>query len=146
MEVKDIVKPAVVVRESDTFENALVAMRSQQTNTLLVVNEENELVGEVTVTDLLNAIVPEQLSGDEVLKHFSDDAAIKTAVDAARNNLISEIMSFDYTALELDDNLLAVFANAIAHERARIPVVDKENRPVGIISRRGLKQVLEKFL
>lgn len=146
MEVKDIVKPAVVVSESDTFESALAAMQKQQTNTLLVVDSEGELTGEVTVTDLLNAIVPEHLGGDDVLSHFSDDKAIQESIDQARYTPVGEFMSHDYTALELGDDLLTVFANAIAHERARIPVVNKDNRPVGIISRRGLKAVIEKFL
>lgn len=146
MNVKDIVKPAALISETDTFEAALHKMSSEQTNTLLVIDEEGELTGEVTVTDLLNAIVPETLNGDEVLNYFSTDEAIKTSIDMVRYTPVSEFVSHDYTALELSDNLLSVFANAIAHERARIPVVNKDNRPVGIVSRRGLKAVLEKFL
>jgi CBS domain-containing protein len=41
---------------------------------------------------------------------------------------------------------MSIAGTAIAHERARIPVVDNENRPVGIISRQGLKQILAKFI
>lgn len=146
MEVKDIVKPAVVISESDTFESALKAMIKQKTNTLLVVNGDGELSGEVTVSDLLGAIVPDNLTGDDVLAHFSDDTAIAAAIDDARFNLVEDFMSYDYSALELDDNLLTIISTAIAHERARIPVVNKDNRPVGIISRQGLKSVLAKFL
>lgn len=146
MDVKDIVKPAALIAESDTFESALQKMSSEKTNTLLVINDDGELTGEVTVTDLLNAIVPETLNGDEVLNYFSTDDAIKTSIDAVRYTPVSEFMSYDYTALELSDNLLSVFANAIAHERARIPVVNSENRPIGIVSRQGLKRVLHQFL
>lgn len=146
MEVKDIVKPAVVISQTDTFESAIQAMLAQKTNTLLVVDEAGELSGEVTVADLLSAIVPANLTGDDVLAHFSDDAAIAGAIDDARDILVEDFMSYDYSALELDDNLLTIISTAIAHERARIPVVNKDNRPVGIISRQGLKSVLAKFL
>lgn len=145
MKVKDIVKPAVIVTESDTFETALKAMTAQKTNTLLVTNEEGFLTGEVTVVDLLEAIVPDTLDGNEVMEHFSSDDSFRASIEIAKDMPVSEFMSFDYTALELKDDLMEIIATAIAHQRARIPVVDKDHRPVGIISRQGLKQILNKF-
>lgn len=146
MEVQDIIKPAVVVAESDTFEMALRAMMRQHTNTLLVVDEDGKLTGEITVADLLDAVVPDTLNGEQVMEHFKDDAALAASIDVARDIPVSEFMSSDFSALELSDNMMTIIATAIAHQRARIPVVDGDNRPVGIISRQGLKSVLAKFL
>lgn len=146
MQVKDIVKPAVVISETDTFKTALKAMVTQQTNTLLVVNEDGVLSGEITVTDLLSAIVPDTLNGSEVIDHFATDDAFIASIEVAKDLPAAEIMSYDYSALTLNDNLMSIVATAIAHERARIPVVDAEGHPVGIISRQGLKQIMSKFL
>ncbi|MCA9356713.1 CBS domain-containing protein [Candidatus Nomurabacteria bacterium] len=146
MKVKDIVKPAVIVAETDTFEQSLKAMITQQTNTLLVVDEDGLLSGEVTVADLLDAIIPDTLNGNEVMEHFSTDEAFAASIEIVRDIPVSEFMSMDYSALELSDNLLAIIATAISNQRARIPVVDKDQRPVGIVSRQGLKQILAKFL
>lgn len=84
MKVKDIVKPAVIVAETDTFETALKAMINQQTNTLLVVDEDGYLSGEVTVADLLDAIVPSTLNGTEVMEHFSTDEAFAASIEIAK--------------------------------------------------------------
>lgn len=146
MKVKDIVKPAVVISEIDTFESALKIMNTQQTNTLLVTDENGELSGEVTVVDLLNAVVPDTLNGSQVMEHFTTDEAFIASIEVAKELPVSEFMSRDYTALTLNDNLMSIAATAIAHERARIPVVDIDNRPIGIISRQGLKQILDKFM
>ncbi len=146
MKVKDIVKPAVTISETDTFESALKAMINQQTNTLLVVNEDGELSGEVTVTNLLDAMVPDTLDGNEVIEHFATDDAFIASVEVAKLIPVSEFMSLDYSPLTLEDNLMSIIATAIAHQRARIPVVDNDNRPAGIISRQGLKQIIEKFM
>ncbi len=146
MQVKDIVKPAVIISENDTFESALTAIVTQHTNTLLVVNEDGELTGEVTVTDLFGAVVPDTLNGSEVIDHFTTDDAFIASVDVAKDLPVSEFMSQDYSALTLKDNLMAIVATAISHERARIPVVDNDNHPIGIISRQGLKQILYKFM
>lgn len=146
MQVKDIVKPAVVVAETDTFATALEAMMTQQTNTLLVTDENGRLVGEVTVADLLDAVVPDTLNGNDVIEHFTTDDAFIASIDVAKDVPVSEFMSYDYSPLTLKDNLMQIVATAIAHQRARIPVVDHDNHPVGIISRQGLKQILHKFM
>jgi len=44
------------------------------------------------------------------------------------------------------DSIMNVAASAIAHQHSRIPVVDHENRPIGVISRQGLKHIIASFL
>ena len=146
MEVKDIVKEAVTVSEEASFHEALSAMITGKTNTLLVVDQANELVGEVTVADLLDAIVPEYLDGDSIAAHFATEEMFEEAVKDAEGQQVKYFMSKDYSTVQMDDGLMTIAATAIAHQRARIPVVDAENHPVGIISRQGLKHIIAKFL
>lgn len=146
MRVKDIVKEAVIISETDTFESAIKAMTTQKTNTLLVTDENGVLTGEVTVADLLDAIVPDTLNGNEVIEHFATDEAFIASIDIVRDIPVSEFMSQDFSPLTQNDNLLEIVAIAIAHQRARIPVVDDNNHPIGIISRQGLRQIIAKFM
>lgn len=146
MEVKELIKPAVTISEEANFADALKAMINGQTNTLLVIDEEGTLVGEVSVADLLDAIVPEFLDGDSIATKFSDEAMFAQAVKEAELRLVSEFMSADFNAVEVTDNLMTVATTAIANKRARIPVVDQDNHPIGIISRQGLKHIIAKFL
>ena len=146
MKVKDIVKPAVIISETDTFSDALDALITKQTNTLLVTDEHGKLSGEVTVADLLDTIVPDTLNGTEVIDHFLTDESFIASMDMVKDRQVSELMSQDYSALTLNDDLMPIIATAITHERARIPVIDSDNRPIGIISRQGLKQILAKFM
>lgn len=145
MDIKAIVKDAVVISEAASFREALAAMENNHTNTLLVVDEEGQLSGEVTVADLLDAIVPDTLDGDEIMNTLSSDAGLKGAIKDALEKPVSDFMSLDYTALHLSDNMMTVMANAMTHGRARIPVVDSDDRPIGIISRQGLKHIIKKF-
>ncbi|MEX0917943.1 MAG: CBS domain-containing protein [Candidatus Paceibacterota bacterium] len=146
MELKDIVKEAVVIGESATFREALSAMIREQTNTLLVTGDNGELIGEVSVSDLMDAVVPEYLDGDSIASSFATEEMFEEAVQKASDKPVSEFMNADVEAVETDDGLMQVAAVAIAHQKARIPVVDKENRPIGIISRRGLKELLASSL
>jgi CBS domain-containing protein len=146
MDIKEVVKPAIIVNENVSFAEALDAMENGKTNTLLVTDDGGRLVGEATVADLLDAMIPDTLNGDQVVSHFADDDAFIASIEMARDLPVSSFMSRDFSALTLEDNLLAIIATAIAHQRARIPVVDKDGRPIGIISRQGLKQIIKKYL
>lgn len=146
MEFKDIVKEAVTIAENASFRDALAAMVHGKTNTLLVVDAEGKLTGEVTVADLLDAIVPEYLDGDSIAAHFATEEMFEEAVKDTEDKLVEFFMSHDYSTVEMDDSLMSVAAIAIGHQRARIPVVDSEGRPLGIISRQGLKHIIAKFL
>lgn len=146
MEVKDITKEAVTIEEEASFSDALRLMIEKKTNTLLVVDTEGKLTGEINVTDLLDAIVPEYLDGDSIASHFATEEMFEEAIKDTADKQVQYFMSKDYSAVELSDGLMSIAATAIGHQRARIPVVDGDNRPIGIISRQGLKHIIAQFL
>jgi CBS domain-containing protein len=144
--LETIIKKAVIIPEATTFAEALHTMNTGHTNTLLVVDESGKLCGEVSVSDLFDAIIPTNTSGDQAFAQLEDEAAFKAAVHAAKDTAVAEFMSTDFDTVTPDGSLLEVAAVAIGQGRARIAVVDHDNRPVGIISRSGLKQLLEAYL
>ena len=146
MNVSDITKEAVLISQDASFKDALSKMVQKQTNTLLVIDESGALTGEVSVSDLLDAIVPEYLDGDSIAAKFATEEMFEEAVTDTAEKTVSLFMSTDYDAVKATDGLMTIAATAIAHQRARIPVVDSDNRPVGIISRQGLKHILATYL
>ena len=146
MQIKDIAKEAVVINENATFHDAISTMVKKQTNSLLVVNDEGMLTGEVNVSDLLDAIVPEYLDGDSIIEKFSTEEAFKDAVKNASEKTVAEFMTVDIQPIHVDDSLMTIAATAIANQTAHIPIVDHDERPIGFVSRRGLKHILAKYL
>ncbi len=146
MELKDITKEAVTVNEYTTLAEALDLMLTAHTNTLLVTDDDGRLVGEVSVSDLFDGIVPMHLNGDSALALLDSETAFAAAVKVAKDNPVQEFMSADFDTVYPDSSLMEVAAIAIAHARGRIPVVDHDDRPIGMISRQGLKHILGKYL
>lgn len=146
MELKEIIKEAFIISENANFGEALDIMLNNHTNTLLVTNEEGELTGEVSVSDLFDGIIPISFDGDEAIAHLENEAAFAKTVHDARDTPVFEFMNSDYTVVHPDDSIIDVASVAITHQRARIPVVDHDNIPLGLISRQGLKQILGKYL
>ncbi len=146
MEIRDLAKEAVIIPEDATFRDAIALMVSKQTNSLLVINEDGGLVGEVNVSDLLDATVPEYFDGDTVTEGFASDEAFREAVENAALKPVKDFMTTDIEPVHIGDSLLTIAATAIAHKTAHIPVVDLDDRPIGFISRRGLKHILAQYL
>ncbi len=146
MKIRDIVKESVVINENETFHDAVELMVRKQTNSLLVVNDEGTLVGEVNVSDLLDAIVPEDLNGDNVLEQFAAEETFHDAVRNASEKSVQEFMNVEIQPIHVDDSLITIAATAIAYQTAHIPIVDHDERPLGFVSRRGLKHIIAKYL
>lgn len=146
MEIRDLTKDAVLISEDSTFRDAIALMVKKQTNSLLVIDEDGELTGEVNVSDLLDAIVPVNLDGDSIEENLGTEAAFGSAVRDAEEIQVKEFMTVDIQAVHVDDSLINIAGTAIAHQTAHIPIVDHDNRPIGVISRRGLKHILAEYL
>ncbi|MFT7507046.1 MAG: CBS domain-containing protein [Acidimicrobiales bacterium] len=146
MELKEIIKKAFIISENATFAEALDLMLNNHTNTLLVVNDEGELSGEVSVSDLFDGIIPLSFDADQALEHLQNEEVFAKTVQEAKDTPVSDFMSADYTTVHPNDSIMDIASVAITHQRARIPVVDHDNHPIGIISRQGLKQILGKYL
>ncbi len=146
MEIRDLTKEAVLISEDATFREAIALMVKKQTNSLLVVGENGILTGEVDVSDLLDAIVPTNLDGDHVLSRLGTEELFEMAVKDAEEKGVRDFMNTDFQSVYADDSLITIAGIAIAHQTAHIPVVDHDERPIGVISRRGLKHILAKYL
>ncbi len=146
MKIKDIAKEAVIINENATFREAIELMVSKQKNSLLVTNDEGVLTGAVNVSDLLDAIVPEYLDPESIMENFATEELFRAAVVNSTDKLVSDFMMTNIQPIHVDDTLMAIAATAITNQTAHIPIVDHDNRPIGFVSRRGLKHILAKFL
>lgn len=144
--IDSLMKPATIIDESATLKEALARMNKEKTNTVLVVDAEGKLAGEVSITDLLNAVVPESLDGDAVVDHFANEERFAEAVRASADREVSDFMSMSVESVRHDASMIDVAATAISMGQAIIPVVDADDHPVGIISRQGLKHILSTYL
>ncbi len=146
MEIRDLTKEAVLISEDSTFRDAVALMVHKQTNSLLVINEDGQLTGEVSVSDLLNATIPDYVEPEKLLETMSTEEGFGSAIQNASEKEVRDFMSVDFEPVHVDDSLLIIASMAIAHGSQHIPIIDHDNRPIGIISRRGLKHILAKYL
>ena len=146
MEIRSLAKEAIIISSDATFREAVALMVRKQTNSLLVTNEDGELVGEINVSDLLDAIVPIDVTGDDIEEKLGSETAFGNAVMAASDLSVQDFMNSNIQPVHVDDSLIAIAGKGIAYQTAHLPIVDHDEHPIGIISRRGLKHILAKYL
>lgn len=142
MKLTDIIKDAVTISEEASFTDAVSLMITEKTNSLLVTDNNGILTGEVSVTDLLEAIVPDFLDGDSVAAHFATGEMFSDAIGGIAEQQVQFFMDRDIHPVKNTTNIMEVASIAIEHKSARIPVIDAEGKPAGLISRRGLKHII----
>lgn len=146
MEIKNLAKEVILISQDATFTDALNRMLECDTNSLFVVNEQGALVGEVNVSDLLDAIIPTDITGDTIETQFGTEVAFAEAVQKAKDTPVIDFMNPEVHSVRATDSLISIAAIAIANQTAHLPIVDHDDRPIGVISRRALKHILGNFL
>ncbi|MBW1670378.1 MAG: universal stress protein [Deltaproteobacteria bacterium] len=144
--IQDIMRKAVLIGQDAVFVDALRKMIIDKTNSLLVVNKSGKLIGEMQSFDLIRQVVPGYVVSDEIAAHFATEEIFKDACEAAKNIPIEKFMNKDPKTITLESSLMEAVVIAMSHGQSRIPVVDEQHQPLGVLSRTELKQAITKFI
>jgi CBS domain-containing protein len=144
--VRDLMRPTIVVRENDTLRDALEALVDGHCNVACVVDENGVLVGGFSTVDIIRAILPDYFEEDMVASRFADDSMLQEDVKRAATMPIRDFLYHEHVTIKGDATLLEATAVASAEGHSRIIVVDDENKPIGIVTRTEIKQVLANYL
>ena len=144
--IHDIMRPAVVVHQEDTLHDILSKMIGEKRNSLVVVDDDGRLCGMVGAIDLIKAVLPDYLEDDVVAAHFADQALLAEDAQHAKCNLVKDFMTEDAPTITESATVIEAAATAIQSGHGRITVVDDEHKPVGIITRTEIKQVIGSLL
>lgn len=140
--VKDLMRPAVLVKDTDSLHAVLEKMVYEKRNSLTVVDENGVLVGAVNAIDVIRAVVPDYLEEDQTAAHFADDSLLQEEVEKNRNLLVREFMATDIPTITEKTGLVEATVIAVCEGRGRITVVNDEKKPVGVLTRTELKMII----
>jgi len=153
MKVRDIMEPVVdVLSPDDTLKEAVnrmrVARRGEQkvgVKGLIVVDGSGNLVGMVSIKDILKTIIPFYMSYSE-LGEFTWDGMLEEMAKKVADRRVKEFMTKEVITIEEDASLMECADTMVRKNLQRIPVVDRDGRVVGIVYIRDLYYALVKTL
>ncbi len=146
MVVKDVMRDVQTIGNKATFREALAQMICKKTNSLIIVDDEGKFVGMVNARTLIHKCVPGYLGEDATAAHFANEDIFREEVEKVSNEPISKIMDEDISVVKENESLIKAAIIVGSGNQIRIPVLDDEGRPIGLLTRTELKQVIGIFL
>lgn len=150
MKVRDIMSPITeYLTPDDTLQHAVVKMRTAKrlerpgVKGLVVLDEQKNLVGIFSIKDVLRATIPVYL--DIKLSVFSWDGMLEEMAKRVACKKVKEFMSTKVFTVADDASLMACADLLIKKNMQRLPVVNKENKVVGIIYIRDVFNVISQI-
>jgi CBS domain-containing protein len=137
MEVHTCMKTKVITLHlANTLEQATLLFLKHHIGTLPVVDDAERLVGLLLLQDLLSLVMPDFIHLIEDFDYLLDFGALETRRPdrEALSRPVSEFMQ-EAISVQASCGLLRAFAILKRHHLLDLPVVDENNRLVGIASR-----------
>ena len=142
MRAKDVMRSEVqCVSETTTLRELSRAFRRHGVTTLSVVNNEGELVGVVTETELLKAMLPGYSELLDTLQYMQDFEYLEDRADEVEDVPVRDIMLRGAISVTEDTPLMRVISLFLLKAASHIPVV-RDNRPVGVVTRTDIAELV----
>lgn len=140
MKARDIMKPlAGSLKPGDTVKHAvrmLLAAVDDGNRAYLkglpVLDDKGVLTGMISMGDILKSVFPKYLEFMD-LGDFTWDGMVEHIAEKAADRKISELMTEKVITVDEDAPLMECVDHMVKHNIKRLPVVDKNGRPCGMI-------------
>jgi CBS domain-containing protein len=131
-------KDVVTVGRSTNVAEIVSLLKKRRITGVPVVDAERRLLGVVTHEELINILVPHYLSMFDELAFLDDLDAIEAQSMAGIEPslfLAEDIMVSDPIAVRPETSIMKVAALMVNRKLVLVPVVDDDNRVVGVLNR-----------
>ncbi len=145
MKVSDVmINDISAVFEDETVDRVIDMMSKHFISGIPVVDEHMRVVGFITENDIMRASVPSYFALLQSASFLPDTNQFVKNMARIRNKKVSELMSKPPIIVREDAPLIHAADLMMRHNIKTIPVVDDQNRLIGIITRIDvLKAALE---
>ncbi len=140
--IEDIMRPAVFISSDATLQTTLEKMIHERRNSLVVIDQKGVLLGMVNAIDIIKAVLPDYLEESNLAARFSNIDLLKEDAERVKDMAVTDFMEKKVPTIKVTGNIIEAAAIAAHSGRGRIAVVDADNKPVGVLTRTELKQVI----
>ena len=144
--IEDIMRQPVLIGDDATLYDVLKKMIAQKTNSLMVVDGEQKLVGVVNAGSVIARVIPDYLEDDTIAARFATEEMFKEEVNKSREVLVTEFMNEQPNTVKIESSIMEAAIFALSKKQVRVPVVDGEYRVVGLLTRTEFKQVIGHYM
>ncbi len=142
-------KNVIAVKENDTIKNLFKLMDEHVILGVPVINDESQVIGIVTESDLINHFTtlktPRGVNLLGSMVYLEDLNEFNEKLKDHCAEIVKDLMTDEVITIDSDANLLDAINLMSKHDITRLPVTDKDNKLLGIIARTDIVHQIAKL-
>ncbi|HEB70162.1 MAG TPA: CBS domain-containing protein [Desulfobulbus sp.] len=151
MKARDVMSPIEAYLSTDMpICEAVIRMRNVKRQHglpikgMLVKNGKGEIVGILSIKDIIRAVIPSYLSPDISL--FSWEHMLEQMTDRAKNKVVGEIMTKDIVTINSEAALMVCADLMVKKGLQRLPVTEENGQIIGMVYMRDIYDFIADLL
>lgn len=143
MLIEDIYHPhAVTISDDATVHQTLERCIKQKVNGLVVLNQQQQVVGVLSVQDIAAATIPNQFKQNlGMAAAMYKKGFFHEMCDEIKDFSVQKIMRKNFEYVNLHDNIMAITAEFLKNDLYIVPVIEK-GELLGVVTRSEIKAAL----
>ena len=142
MDIKKFMREVITIYQGSTFKEALQIMTTKGCNSLLVVDNNEKLVWGIDIVTLTKAAIPEYLWNEKHLAHFTTDSFFDECLLDVQDKQVKDFMMSFTKVIKLNTSMMEAAIIVTEWRQTKIPVLDENEKPIGVFTRSSLKKML----
>ncbi|OGY45870.1 MAG: hypothetical protein A2731_01990 [Candidatus Buchananbacteria bacterium RIFCSPHIGHO2_01_FULL_39_8] len=136
MKVRDVMKKEVyTVHPESTLKEVVMMLLKYQVSGLIVIDDNKKVTGVVSEKDIYRILYPSYSDFYDSPAIYTDFKKQEEEIKNKSNIVVSEFMTKDVISTGPDEYIMKVGAIMLAHNIHRLPVINKQGKLVGVITR-----------
>ena len=145
--VSEYMKTEVVtVPKTAVMKEAIEIMITKKTNGLVVIDENNKVVGILSSWDIIQYVVPDYLEDDKHLASFEAGDLFGKRVTQLAEDSITKFMTSQVHSVHPDSSLMEAASTLSEFHIRQLPVIDNTGSLVGYLNRTDIKKAFAEVL
>lgn len=112
--------------------NGRIRSTGQKTISLIVVDDYGQMVGVISMYDILFHLRPDFLNLSVDADTLLWEGQLKRLTETLKSKKVNQLMSVNVTSAALDEHIIVILDKMIKNKFRRLPVLEG-NKPIGII-------------
>ena len=143
MLIKDIYHSHIrTIRMDKTIKEAVAELISTKYNAFIVVDNDENVVGVLSLQDIAGATVPPEFKNNVTMASaMYRQGFFQETCREIENLLVKDIMRTNFVSVSLHDNIMAITADFLKNDLYVVPVIER-GKLLGIITRSEIKHAI----
>jgi predicted transcriptional regulator len=135
------------IHQDNTIAEAMALIQNKHYNGLIVVNDNDKVVGVLSVQDIAGAVIPPSFQDNtSIASAMFKEGFFQEQCNVIKKRHVKDLMRTEFVRVTLDSSLMEVCADFLKNDLYIVPVFDADLALIGIITRSEIKKILHKCM